>query len=173
MTVYQTAAGPDMGDKDDQDGAMTASANDLNLLEAEAAAAEVETGGGGDPSADNPVEAESRLHHLHHHPGLLMEDEDPVLMSSNKDPTEDPADALMQLADETDSAFGLATVSDRLADVGSGSGATVQFSLDDLASFAHPFSHVPTDGSHASFDTSIETASFLSGTLAGLDDTEV
>ena len=31
------------------------------------------------------------------------------------------------------------------------------------SSFTHPFSHVPTDGSHASFDTSIETASFLSG----------
>ena len=42
--------------------------------------------------------------------------------------------------------------------------SAIHLSLDDLANFAQPI--VATDGSHTSFDTSIETSSFLSGTDA-------
>jgi hypothetical protein len=39
--------------------------------------------------------------------------------------------------------------------------SAIHLSLDDIASFTNTI--VATDGSHASFDTSIETSSFLSG----------
>ena len=42
--------------------------------------------------------------------------------------------------------------------------SAIHLSLDDLANFAQPM--VATDGSHNSFDTSIETSSFLSGSDA-------
>merc|ERR1712218_125847 len=44
------------------------------------------------------------------------------------------------------------------------SDSAIQLSLDDIASFAQPIVDPTTDGSHTSFDTSIETSSFLSGT---------
>ena len=81
-------------------------------------------------------EAETQHHLLH--PGLLMEDEDPVLMSSNKDPTEDPVDALIQLESDYNmpmfSGQPHPTDHDDIIDgSGSGNDTSVQFSLDDLA----------------------------------------
>ena len=70
--------------------------------------------------------AQSQQVYQHLHPGLLMEEDDPVLMSSNKDPTEDPADDALMALEGSDFET-------------SGCGTSVQFSLDDLASFAHPF----------------------------------
>lgn len=44
------------------------------------------------------------------------------------------------------------------------SDSAIQLSLDDIASFAQPMVDATNEGSHTSFDTSIETSSFLSGT---------
>ena len=87
------------------------------------------------------------------HP-LLME-QDPVLMSNKEEESGLMLDDDLQLFDDHQS----------LMD-SSATDSAVQFSLDDLT-FAQPL--VATDGSHASFDTSIETSSFLSGNEA-LDD---
>ena len=83
---------------------------------------------GGASSGGSGAQGSQQLYQ-HLHPGLLMEEDDPVLMSSNKDPTEDPSadvDALMALEGGSDFET-------------SGCGTSIQFSLDDLASFAHPF----------------------------------
>ena len=94
----------------------------------------------GDDAFDVMIPADHHHHHLH--PGLLMEDEDPVLMSSNKDPTEDPADALIQLEGDEHDGMTLFTAVGSTATAGAGDGimdgtcgndASVQFSLDDLA----------------------------------------
>merc|ERR1711899_690508 len=79
------------------------------------------------------------------HP-LLMK-QDPVLMF-NSDEEQD------LMLDESLNLFETSSLID------SGDSA-IHLSLDDLASFAQPM--VATDGSHNSFDTSIETSSFLSG----------
>ena len=83
-----------------------------------------------------------------HHP-LLMK-QDPVLMF-NSDEEQD------LMLDESLNLFETSSLID------SGDSA-IHLSLDDLANFAQPI--VATDGSHTSFDTSIETSSFLSGTDA-------
>ena len=79
------------------------------------------------------------------HP-LLMK-QDPVLMF-NSDEEQD------LMLDESLNLFETSSLID------SGDSA-IHLSLDDLANFAQPM--VATDGSHNSFDTSIETSSFLSG----------
>ena len=87
-------------------------------------------------------------HRSHGHP-LLMK-QDPVLMF-NSDEEQD------LMLDESLNLFETSSLID------SGDSA-IHLSLDDLANFAQPM--VATDGSHNSFDTSIETSSFLSGSDA-------
>lgn len=41
--------------------------------------------------------------------------------------------------------------------------SAIHLSLDDIAAFTQPMTSTGTDGSHGSFDTSLETSSFLSG----------
>ena len=87
---------------------------------------------------------------LTQHP-LLMK-QDPVLMF-NSDEEQD------LMLDESLNLFETSSLID------SGDSA-IHLSLDDLANFATQPMVTGTDGSHTSFDTSIETSSFLSGTDA-------
>ena len=80
----------------------------------------------------------------------MMMKQDPVLMF-NSDEEQD------LMLDESLNLFETSSLID------SGDSA-IHLSLDDLANFAQPM--VATDGSHNSFDTSIETSSFLSGSDA-------
>ena len=119
MTVYQTdPSGPDSEITQDEsivaDAVQAGGSDGFDL--ASATASPVGEAGG----------AQSQQFYQHLHPGLLMEEDDPVLMSSNKDPTEDPADDALMALEGSDFET-------------SGCGTSVQFSLDDLASFAHPF----------------------------------
>lgn len=115
VTVYQTAATPSTDVNDEEEDAFD-------------------------------VMIPATTEHVHHlHSGLLMEDEDPVLMSSNKDPTEDPADALIQLeSDDHDrmpmfagpvAGGGSGGDHDGIMDGSGGNDTSVQFSLDDLARY--------------------------------------
>jgi len=73
--------------------------------------------------------------------------QDPVLMSSDENDHDLILDDSLQLFENAS-----------LIDSGD---SAIHLSLDDIASFTNTI--VATDGSHASFDTSIETSSFLSG----------
>ena len=77
----------------------------------------------------------------------LLKKQDPVLMFNS----EDEQDLML---DESLNLFETSSLID------SGDSA-IHLSLDDLANFAPPM--VAADGSHTSFDTSMETSSFLSG----------
>lgn len=79
------------------------------------------------------------------HPMLIKQD--PVLMSSDENDHDLILDDSLQLFENAS-----------LMDSGD---SAIHLSLDDIASFTNTI--VANDGSHASFDTSIETSSFLSG----------
>ncbi len=86
--------------------------------------------------------------------------QDPCLMFNNERDEEEEQD--LTVLDESLQLFETSSLID------SGDSA-IHLSLDDLASFAQPIGGGTNDGSHASFDTSIETSSFLTDTTDTLD----
>ena len=99
------------------------------------------------------------LPHGNQHPFLMKQD--PVLMSNDfikeEDEQEDSHSDFM--LDES-----LQLFESHHSSLIDSSDSAIHLSLDDIASFAQPIVDPTTDGSHTSFDTSIETSSFLSGT---------
>ena len=93
------------------------------------------------------------------HPFLMKQD--PVLMSNDfiKEEEEQEDSHSDFMLDES-----LQLFESHHSSLIDSSDSAIHLSLDDIASFAQPIVDPTTDGSHTSFDTSIETSSFLSGT---------
>ena len=99
------------------------------------------------------------LPHGNQHPFLMKQD--PVLMSNDfiKEEEEQEDSHSDFMLDES-----LQLFESHHSSLIDSSDSAIHLSLDDIASFAQPIVDPTTDGSHTSFDTSIETSSFLSGT---------